>query len=125
MKQTLLSLLILVFSVVVTAQEKFSFPHSEWNCAKEILMHTPGEELFDGVIHPYAGLFEYYFDVDKAAEEHRGYIKALEKNGIKVHTIEGLLEQAPIEKLRACAITASHMTLRTCPMPPKNRRNTV
>ena len=116
MKKTLLSLLILVLPFfVAVAQEKSSFPHSEWDCAKEILMHTPGEELFDGVIHPYAGLFEYYFDVDKAAEEHRGYIKALEKNGIKVHTIEGLLEQTPIEKLRACAITA--LTYDTSDMP--------
>ena len=106
MKKTLLSLLILVLPFFVAAQEKNSFPHSEWDCAKEILMHTPGEELFDGVIHPYAGLFEYYFDVDKAAEEHRGYIKALEKNGIKVHTIRELLEQAPVERLRACAISA-------------------
>jgi arginine deiminase len=78
-------------------------------------MHTPGEELFDGVIHPYAGLFEYYFDVDKAAEEHRGYIKALEKNGIKVHTIRELLEQAPVERLRACAISA--LTYDTSGMP--------
>ena len=115
MKKTLLSLLILVLPFFVAAQGKNSFPHSEWDCAKEILMHTPGEELFDGVIHPYAGLFEYYFDVDKAAEEHRGYIKALEKNGIRVHTIEGLLEQAPIEKLRACAITA--LTYDTSDMP--------
>lgn len=115
MKKTLLSLLILVLPFYVAAQEKNSFPHSEWDCAKEILMHTPGEELFDGVIHPYAGLFEYYFDVDKAAEEHRGYIKALEKNGIKVHTIRELLERAPIERLRACAISA--LTYDTSGMP--------
>jgi arginine deiminase len=115
MKKTLFSLLILVLPFVAVAQEKSSFPHSEWDCAKEILMHTPGEELFDGVIHPYAGLFEYYFDVDKAAEEHRGYIKALEKNGIKVHTIRELLEQAPVERLRACAISA--LTYDTSGMP--------
>ena len=115
MKKTLLSLLILVLPFFVAAQEKSSFPHSEWDCAKEILMHTPGEELFDGVIHPYAGLFEYYFDVDKAAEEHRGYIKALEKNGIKVHTIRELLELAPVERLRACAISA--LTYDTSGMP--------
>ena len=115
MKKTLLSLLILVLPFYAVAQEKNSFPHSEWDCAKEILMHTPGEELFDGVIHPYAGLFEYYFDVDKAAEEHRGYIKAPEKNGIKVHTIRELLEQAPVERLRACAISA--LTYDTSGMP--------
>ena len=67
-------------------------------------MHTPGEELFDGVIHPYAGLFEYYFDVDKAAEEHRGYIAALEKNGIEVYTVRELLNQVPIETLRQYAM---------------------
>ena len=78
MKRTLLFLLISVLSIVATAQDK-ALPCSEWDCAKEILMHTPGEELFDGVIHPYAGLFEYYFDVDKAALEHKGYIKALER----------------------------------------------
>lgn len=115
MKLKLISLFVLVLPFVAVAQEKSSFPHSEWDCAKEILMHTPGEELFDGVIHPYAGLFEYYFDVDKAAEEHRGYIKALEKNGIKVHTIRELLEQAPVERLRACAISA--LTYDTSDMP--------
>lgn len=106
MKRTCLFLLVLVLSLVAVAQDKSDFPRSEWDCAKEILMHTPGEELFDGVIHPYAGLFEYYFDVDKAAEEHKGYITALEKNGIKVHTVRELLEQAPIERLRACAMSA-------------------
>ena len=69
-------------------------------------MHTPGEELFDGVIHPYAGLFEYYFDVDKAAEEHRGYIEALERNGIEVYTVHELLSQVPMDKLRSCAMSA-------------------
>ena len=106
MKKRLLFLLILAVSLVATAQNVAKYPHSEWDYAKAILMHTPGEELFDGVIHPYAGLFEYYFDVDKAAEEHKGYMKALEKNGIKVYTVKELLEQAPIEKLRACAISA-------------------
>ena len=106
MKRTFLFLLTFVVSFVSTAQDKTAFPRSEWDCAKEILMHTPGEELFDGVIHPYAGLFEYYFDVDKAAQEHKGYIKALENNGIKVHTVRELLEQAPIERLRACAMSA-------------------
>ena len=59
-------------------QEKESamdYPHAEWDKAEVILMHTPGQELFDGVIHPTAGLFEQYFDVDKAAEEHRAYIR--------------------------------------------------
>lgn len=46
-----------------------SYPQAEWSEACEILMHTPGPELFNGVIHPSAGLFEHYFDVEKAAAE--------------------------------------------------------
>lgn len=107
MKRTFLFLsLILATTLATFAQEETTYPNSEWDYAKAILMHTPGEELFDGVIHPYAGLFEYYFDVDKAAEEHRGYIEALEKNGVKVYTVKELLNQVPIEKLRVCAMNA-------------------
>lgn len=75
-------------------------PVAEWDYATEILMHTPGIELFNGSINPLAALFEHYFDVDLAAEEHRNYIAAIEANGIKVHTVNEILESAPIEKLR-------------------------
>ncbi len=104
----LLSFLSLIFatSYVAVAQERVAYPNSEWDYATAILMHTPSDELFDGVIHPYAGLFEYYFDVDTAAEEHRGYIEALENNGIKVYTVRELLNEVPIEKLRAYAMDA-------------------
>ena len=105
MRHTILTLsLIIATSLAAFAQQNLTFPNTEWDNAKAILMHTPGEELFDGVVHPYAGLFEYYFDVDKAAEEHRGYIEALEKNGITVYTVRELLNQVPIEKLRECAL---------------------
>ena len=102
------TLFILVFiaatSLAALAQERPTYPATEWDRATAILMHTPAEELFDGVIHPYAGLFEYYFDVDRAAEEHRGYIEALEKNGIEVYTVRELLNKVPIEKLRLYAM---------------------
>lgn len=103
-----LSLLSLIFvtSFTAFAQQETSYPSSEWDYAKVILMHTPGEELFDGVIHPYAGLFEYYFDVDAAAQEHMGYIEALENNGIQVYTVMELLNEVPIERLRECAMHA-------------------
>ena len=104
MRQLFLLLsLVLSTSLAAIAQQTTTYPNSEWDYARAILMHTPGEELFDGVIHPYAGLFEYYFDVDKAAEEHQGYIAALENNGIKVYTVKELLNEVPIEKLRECA----------------------
>ena len=79
------------------------YPQAEWDKAGVILMHTPGQELFDGIIHPSAGLFEQYFDVDKAAEEHRGYIRLLEANGIRVHTITDILNEMPMDTLRALA----------------------
>ena len=78
-------------------------PQAEWSRAGDILMHTPGQELFNGIIHPSAGLFEDYFDVDKAAEEHRGYIEMLRKNGIRVHTVADILAEVGIDSLRRLA----------------------
>ena len=66
MRRTLLLLsFIVTTSIAALAQQNLTFPNTEWDNAKAILMHTPGEELFDGVAHPYAGLFEYYFDVTR------------------------------------------------------------
>ena len=79
------------------------YPQAEWLKAGDILMHTPGQELFNGVIHPSAGLFEDYFDVDKAAKEHQGYIAMLEANGIRVHTVSGILNEVGIDSLRTLA----------------------
>ena len=92
-------------SMGVQGQEKTEmvYPQAEWSKAGDILMYTPGQELFNGVIHPSAGLFEDYYDVDKAAEEHRGYIRMLEANGIRVHTIYDILEEVGIDSLRALA----------------------
>ena len=75
------------------------YPQAEWCKAGNILMHTPGQELFYGVIHPSAGLFENYFDVDKAAEEHENYIKMLEANGIQVYKVTDILKQMSIDDL--------------------------
>ena len=49
-------------SMGIQAQEKVKmvYPQAEWSQAGDILMHTPGQELFNGVIHPSAGLFEDY-----------------------------------------------------------------
>ena len=82
---------------------EMSYPKAEWNEAGEILVHTPGVELFNGVIHPSAGLFEHYFDVDQAAAEHREYIRLLEKNGICVHNVTDVLMETGIDTLRALA----------------------
>ena len=89
----------------VQAQEtaEMVYPQAEWLQAGDILMHTPGQELFNGVIHPSAGLFEDYFDVDKAADEHRAYIGMLEKNGIRVHTVRSILGEVGLDSLIAIA----------------------
>lgn len=96
---------IFVCGTTAQAQESSDmvYPQAEWAKAGDILMHTPGQELFNGVIHPTAGLFENYFDVDKAAEEHAEYIKMLEGNGIRVHRVSDILSEVGIDSLRALA----------------------
>ena len=97
--------LLTVFTMTSQAQTttEMVYPQAEWSTAGDILMHTPGQELFCGVIHPNAGLFDNYFDVDKAAEEHQGYISMLKENGIRVHTVTNILNEMSIEKLRELA----------------------
>ena len=103
-KLWIMTAILLFCGAVVQAQEdKMVYPQAEWSKAGDILMHTPGQELFNGVIHPSAGLFEDYFDVDKAAEEHQEYISMLEKNGIRVHTVIGILNEVGIDSLRTLA----------------------
>ncbi len=80
-----------------------TYPKAEWSPACCILMHTPGVELFDGVIHPSAGLFENYFDVEAAAKEHQNYIAKLEEHDIEVHTVTEILQNADINELKALA----------------------
>lgn len=114
MKKTFFILLWLCMAMLLPAQKSavslpvqknvgMTFPQAEWSQAGDILMHTPGQELFNGVIHPSAGLFEDYFDVDKAAEEHHGYIRMLEANGIRVHTVTEILNEVGIDSLRSLA----------------------
>ena len=97
--------MLVVCCMGVQAQEtkEMVYPQAEWSKAGDILMHTPEQELFNGVIHPSAGLFEDYFDVDQAAEEHRGYMSMLEANGIRVHTVIGILNEVDIDRLRVLA----------------------
>ncbi len=87
-----------LFASVAVAQTQ-GFPAAEFTRARMILMHTPGQELYDGVIHPAAGLYDNYFDIDAAADEHRGYIRMLSNNGIEVHTVEEVLMSMDKEKL--------------------------
>ena len=108
MKKNLLTIVMtsmMLCPMGAEAQEtkEMKYPQAEWTKAGDILMHTPGLELFNGVIHPKAGLFEDYFDVDKAANEHKGYIAMLEKNDIRVHTVADILNEVGIDTLQALA----------------------
>lgn len=110
MRKTILvvvSLLLLVacheYNTVERVNAPSTYPQAEWDKAAVILMHTPGIELFDGVIHPTAGLFEHYFNVDSAAAEHQNYIAMLRANEIKVITVDSILQQMNIAVLRSLA----------------------
>jgi arginine deiminase len=77
---------------------------AEWDEPRDVLMHTPGDELFLGILRPAAALFERPFDTQVAADEHRAFVKRLEELGAKVHTVKdtllaGTLDQAgrPVE----------------------------
>ena len=83
--------------------QEYDYPQAEYHKAGKILMYTPGTELFNGVIHPIAGLYERYFDIDKAAEEHRNYISMLEKQGCAVYTVANVLLSMPHNRLVALA----------------------
>lgn len=110
--------LLLMTAVGATAQAQetvMTYPQAEWLKAGDILMHTPGQELFCGVIHPSAGLFDHYFDVDKAADEHRNYIMMLQKNGIRVHTVTGILNEVGIDSLRSLAANVLHYDITDIP----------
>ena len=82
---------------------EYGYPEAEYHKAGSILMYTPGAELFDGVLHPAAGLYEKYFDIDKAAAEHKNYISMLEKQGCTVHTVTEILFQMSHDRLSALA----------------------
>lgn len=92
----------IVLSVMVACTKTAELPHApqaEYETANLILMYTPGEELFDGTIHPNAALFENYFNLDEAAKEHENYITMLRNNDIEVKTVRDILLQAPHETL--------------------------
>ena len=97
------SMILCTMGAVAQETKEITYPQAEWTKANDILMHTPGLELFNGVIHPKAGLFDNYFDVDKAADEHKGYISMLEQNGIRVHKVSDILNEVGIDTLQLLA----------------------
>lgn len=70
---------------------------AEWLPAREILVHTPGEELFLGVLHPAAALFERVFSLAGAQREHLKYLDVLRAAGVKVHALNDLLLEGTLD----------------------------
>ena len=71
---------------------------AEWDKAKSIIVYTPQDEVFWGIIHPKAALFEGGFSLKQAQKEHKNYIKLLEKNGIKVYRVSDIILQGTVDE---------------------------
>lgn len=84
-----LGVLCLLLALAALAQPAVPLvgSYAEWGKPTDILMHTPQQELFVGVIHPEAALFERPFSISGAAAEHRNFISLLRKQGARVHTV--------------------------------------
>ena len=70
---------------------------AEWLAAKTVVVHTPGDELFFGVIHPAAALFERPFSIDGARKEHGDFICLMAKNNVRVLRLVDILLAGTLE----------------------------
>ncbi len=82
---------------VLAQREPRAGCHAEWDRPTEALVHTPGDELFLGVVHPEAALFERPFDLQGAVREHRAYIQLLKDRGVVVHTVVDALMAGTVD----------------------------
>ena len=88
---------------------------AEWHQVRRVLVHTPGEELFLGLVLPEASLFKKTFSLDQAIKEHKDYIQELYNQGaVEVTTVvEALLkdtEDPQSESRRELIELAKRMT---------------
>lgn len=100
-----ISFLAVSFSTIVYAKETKAGTKeikigqkAEWEYPKKILMHTPGDEIFMGIIHPKAGLFEKPFSLKIADTEHLKYIERLQAHGIEVYKVVDILLKGTIDE---------------------------
>ena len=70
---------------------------AEWKTAKDVIVHTPGDEIFPGIIHPAAALFEQPFSLEGAQREHANFICLLKKNGARVFRLVDILQAGTID----------------------------
>ncbi|MBA4418041.1 MAG: amidinotransferase [Syntrophus sp. (in: bacteria)] len=64
---------------------------AEWLSPKTVIVHTPGDEVFLGLTHPAAALFERPFSLDRARQEHSRFICLLNKHGARVYRLIDIL----------------------------------
>jgi arginine deiminase len=104
---------------------------AEWDKAQVILMHEPGDEVFLGVIHPAAALYEQPFSLSLAQQQHRNYAQLMQAQGVTVHRVvdvllDGTLDDKdravpgrPLDDLRALA--ADSLRYDASALPPHLR----
>lgn len=51
-----IALTLLLAGSCARTPAKTDYPRAEWDPARVILMHTPGQELFNGALHPSAAI---------------------------------------------------------------------
>lgn len=102
---------------------------AEWQQARTVVVHTPGNEVLFGLTHPAAALFERPFSLEGARREHQHFICLMAYNGLKVIRLTDILlagtldaKGAPLpgktlDELRGMALTT--MRYRTHALPPK------
>ena len=71
---------------------------AEWEHPKKILMHTPGEEVLMGVLHPEAALYEKPFSLKIANAEHLKYIERLRKHEAEIYRVVDILLKGTIDE---------------------------
>ena len=70
---------------------------AEWLAAKDVVVHAPSEEVFLGVIHPDAALFEQPFSLQGAQREHERFVCLLKKNGVRVLRLVDILMSGAVD----------------------------
>lgn len=89
--------LIILSSTTIYAQTAKVGQRAEWEHPKNILMHTPGDEVFMGILHPEAALYEKTFNLKIARAEHLKYIERLREHGAKVYRVVDVLLEGTVD----------------------------
>jgi len=64
---------------------------AEWLQAKTVVVHTPGDEILNGLAHPAAALFERPFSLEGARSEHQAFICLMKERGVQVLRLTDIL----------------------------------